>query len=155
MNMREKGHRCWILTGCPFFCPIGGWSAYSIPSLYCTLWLHISITVNAAILYVLYIYISIFILVRNVVYVSTWKGIERHMCFISNHLLPWIFITREREVYVSAGPRQGFFWKFGWMPGRQQFQVMKAIFQLRWSYAWALSHQATTFRVDQQRLAVM
>ena len=72
INLREKGYRCWILTGVPFSGPIGGWSAYRIPSLYYTLWLHISITVNAEKLYTYaYVYFSNF--VRNVVYGSTLK----------------------------------------------------------------------------------
>lgn len=97
MNMRERGYRCWMLTGCPF-----------IQHILTFIILHFVAThFNHRQCCNVICTVSIFSLVRNVAYGFTWKDIARHMCYVF-HLQPFVrfeWITREREVYVSAGAK--------------------------------------------------
>ena len=92
MNTRETGYRCWMLTGCPFIQHIG---TFIILHFVAT---HLNHRQCCNIICTL----SIFSLVRNVVYGSTWKDIEGHM-WVSNHL----FVLNEspgrgRSMWVRA-----------------------------------------------------
>lgn len=129
-----------------------------VPSLYCTLWLHISITDNAAMLYVLYLYLVLSETLRMDLHEKTLKDILWYVF----HLQPFVrfeWITREREVYVSAGAK--FF--------AENIRVFTAIEWSKASWSWRLwrqssslggptrgalsHHQFNLEDVDQQRLA--